>query len=281
MPKAELSPLQGQKLLLVGGGKMGSAMLHGWLAAGLDPAQFFVQEPTPDAALQASGVTLNPALEDMAKPDIIVLAVKPQMAAQIVPALVPVLAPQTLVISLLAGATMRVLGDLLGGHQRLVRTMPNTPAALGAGVTALCAAAAVDDSQRGQAEALMSAVGKTVWIDQERDMDAVTAISGSGPAYIFLMAETMASSGQGLGLDAETAKALAVETIIGSAKMLAESGLSAAELRRNVTSPGGTTEAALDVLSSETGGLGDLMRRATAAAAQRGRDLSQPDDTKD
>ena len=277
MPSTLPSLLDGQKLLLVGCGKMGSALLQGWLNAGLEAAQFYVQEPNPDAALADLGVHLNVdigALQEAA-PSVIILAIKPQLAVDILPSIALLAAPETLVISLMAGVSINTMSDLLGGEAAFVRTMPNTPAAIGAGMTALYASSGTQEDQKAAAEALLAAVGQTVWLDTEKALDAVTAISGSGPAYLFHMVEALAAAGVNLGLQQDMAAQLAMQTIIGSASMLREDEADPRQLRVNVTSPGGTTEAALDVLMGDTGGLVDLMRRATQAAAARAGELAK------
>jgi pyrroline-5-carboxylate reductase len=268
--------LLSQRILLVGGGKMGSAMLHGWRDAGFAADRFRVQEPNPSDDLAAQIDSLNPSLENLQQtpPDIIVLAIKPQMAAQLLPELASVLQKSTLVISLMAGLSLNYLSELLGGHGAIIRTMPNTPAAIGKGMTALTAATFTTGEQKQDALHLMQAVGEAIWLDSEKQMDAVTAVSGSGPAYLFYFTETMISAGTSLGLSQELASQLAKQTIIGAVAMLEEDA-SPASLRRNVTSPQGTTEAALDVLMAETGGLGKLMRQTLQAAAQRSRELAE------
>ena len=277
MPSTLPSLLDGQKLLLVGCGKMGSALLQGWLNAGLQAAQFYVQEPNPDAALADLGVHLNVVTEALqeAAPSVIILAIKPQLAVDVLPSIALLAAPETLVISLMAGVSINTMSDLLGGEAAFVRTMPNTPAAIGAGMTALYASSGTQEDQKAAAEALLAAVGQTVWLDTEKALDAVTAISGSGPAYLFHMVEALAAAGVNLGLQQDMAAQLAMQTIIGSASMLREDEADPRQLRVNVTSPGGTTEAALDVLMGDTGGLVDLMRRATQAAATRASELAK------
>ena len=279
MPKMIPDSLLKQRILLVGGGKMGSALLQGWLAAGFGVAQFMVNEPAPSDDLAASVAVVNPTAEQLEQsmPDIIVLAIKPQMADSVLPDLIPAVRRSTVVISLLAGQSIEHLSALLGGHDVIVRTMPNTPAAIGLGMTALIASDGVSAAQKKDAGHLMQAVGETVWLDSQKQMDAVTAISGSGPAYVFYLAETMMSAGVSLGLSEEMALQLARQTIVGAATMMVQSDTSPSQLRRNVTSPNGTTEAALDVLMAETGGLGTLMRQATQAAALRNRQLADLD----
>ena len=269
-----------QRILLVGAGKMGMAMLNGWRSAGFTSDRFMVKEPNPSEALIVDIAAINPSDETLheSPPDIVVLAVKPQFAKDVLPSLVPVLSPNTLVVSLLAGLSISDLSDLLAAHPAIVRTMPNTPAALGLGMTALIASKGVSEQQTEDATHLMQAVGETVWLNDEKQMDAVTAISGSGPAYVFHMAEALTGAGVSLGLAEPLAAKLAIQTIIGASGMMAQDGAEPAQLRRDVTSPAGTTEAALDILMAEQVGLGSLMRQTTQAAAQRSRDLSSSKD---
>ncbi len=267
--------LAGQSLFLIGGGKMGMALLDGWLAAGLEPSQFFVQDPKPSEALKNSGITLNPDAQSLAAhaPDITILAIKPQFIEAVLPKLS--LPDKSLVVSLMAGVPLATLSDMLGDKLACIRTMPNTPASIGKGMTGLYADANTTPEQRGATEALLQAVGQTVWLDTEAAIDAVTAISGSGPAYIFHMAEAMASAGEQLGLPQDMARQLAEQTIVGAAAMLEQMDTPSAELRQNVTSPGGTTQAALEVLMAKNDGLGQLMQRATKAAQARAVALAQ------
>ncbi|MBT7642693.1 MAG: pyrroline-5-carboxylate reductase [Rhodobiaceae bacterium] len=266
--------LAGQSLFLVGGGKMGMALLDGWLAAGLEPSQFLVQDPKPSEALKNSGVALNPDAKSLAAhaPDITILAIKPQFIEAVLPALS--LPDGSLVVSLMAGVPLATLSDMLGDKLACIRTMPNPPAAIGKGMTGLYADAQTTPDQRGATEALLQAVGQTVWLDTEAAIDSVTAISGSGPAYIFHMAEAMASAGEQLGLSRDIARQLAEQTLVGAAAMLEQMDTPSAQLRQNVTSPGGTTQAALDVLMADDG-LGQLMHRATKAAQARAVALAQ------
>ncbi len=271
---AELRDFSGQ-LLLVGAGKMGSALLEGWLKLGLDARKAAVFEPLPSpqiAALPARGLRLNPpaaALSDVAA---MVLAVKPQGAAAVLAPLVPIVGPSTVVISIMAGRTLAFLAGALSGAGALVRAMPNTPAAIGRGITVAVSRGA-SAAQRELADRLLAATGAVEWIDDEALMDAVTAVSGSGPAYVFLLAEVLAKAGAAAGLPPHLAARLARETVAGSGELLHQSPLEAAVLRENVTSPGGTTAAALDVLMGGDG-LGPLMQRAVAAATARSRQLA-------
>jgi pyrroline-5-carboxylate reductase len=262
-------------LVLVGAGKMGSALIEGWLRSGLAAKNVAVIEPQPSpqiAALAGRGVRLNPDLRTLADVAAIVLAVKPQVAGAVLPPLAPMIGPATLVVSIMAGRTLQFLSDALARPCALVRAMPNTPAAIGRGITVAVALSA-SDAQRDLAHRLLRATGAVEWIDDEALMDAVTAVSGSGPAYVFLLAEALARAGAAAGLPPRLAEALARETVAGSGELLHRSTLDAATLRENVTSPGGTTAAALAVLMGENG-LVPLMRAAIAAATRRSRELA-------
>jgi pyrroline-5-carboxylate reductase len=262
-------------VVLVGAGKMGSAMLDGWLALGLAPRNVAVLEPQPTpevAALAARGLRLNPSADALRDVAAVVVAVKPQVAPDVTPALAPLVGGATVVVSIMAGRTLKFLADALPGAA-LVRAMPNTPAAIGRGITVAVGNARVSDAQRALVDTLLSAVGAVEWVADEALMDAVTALSGSGPAYVFLLAETMAQAGAAAGLPPALAATLARATVAGAGELLHRSPLDAARLRQNVTSPGGTTAAALDVLMAKDG-LAPLMRRAIAAATARSRELA-------
>jgi pyrroline-5-carboxylate reductase len=262
-------------IVLAGAGKMGGALLDGWLRAGLDPAKVAVIEPAPApqiTALAARGLRLNPhpsALTDVAA---IVVAVKPQTADQAMPAIAPLAGASTVVVSIMAGRTLQFLSHSLKNAGAFVRAMPNTPASIGRGIT-VAVPLRVSAAQRDLAHRLLAATGTVEWVEDERLMDAVTAVSGSGPAYIFLLAEALAEAGAAAGLPRELADKLARETVAGSGELLHRSSLDAATLRKNVTSPGGTTAAALDVLMGNDG-LAQLMKKAIAAATERSRKLS-------
>jgi pyrroline-5-carboxylate reductase len=260
-------------IVLAGAGKMGGAMLAGWLAGGLDPHRVVVLEPMPApeiSALAAQGVRLNP--KDAGTADTLVIAVKPQMFRDAGQALRSLVGPGTLVVSIMAGTTIASLQAVCGGA--VVRAMPNTPAAIGRGITVAVAAGTVSAAQRATADALLKATGAVEWVDDEALMDAVTAVSGSGPAYVFLLAEELARAGVAAGLPEELAARLARATVAGSGELLHRSDLPAATLRQNVTSPGGTTAAALDVLMGHEG-LQRLMIRAVAAATARSKELAK------
>jgi pyrroline-5-carboxylate reductase len=272
--RSNLANLSGT-ILLAGAGKMGGAMLEGWLALGLAPEKIAVIEPQPASEITAwarHGLRLNPSPGAVGEVAAVVVAVKPQTAPEAMPALVPFVGAATVVVSIMAGRTLRFLDGALPGVA-LVRAMPNTPAAIGRGITVAVANARVSAAQRELVHALLSAVGTVEWIDDEALMDAVTALSGSGPAYVFLLAEAMARAGTAAGLPPALAATLARATVAGAGELLHRSPLDAATLRQNVTSPGGTTAAALDVLTAKDG-LEPLLTKAIAAATKRSRDLA-------
>jgi len=262
-------------LVLVGAGKMGGALLEGWLRFGLKPERVAVLEPQPAphiASLTKNGVRLNPAARTLADAAAIVVAVKPQIAAEALPRLAPMIGAATVVVSIMAGRTLDFIASALNKPCAAVRAMPNTPAAIGRGIT-VAVARGVNAAQRGLADRLLAAAGSVEWTEAEALMDAVTAVSGSGPAYVFLLAEALTAAGIEAGLPAALAARLARETVAGSGELLHRSELDAATLRQNVTSPGGTTAAALDVLMGRDG-LTALMTKAVAAATKRSRELA-------
>jgi pyrroline-5-carboxylate reductase len=261
-------------ILLAGAGKMGGALLQGWLSLGLDPRQIAVIDPYPSteiAARAARGLRLNPDPASL-RPAAIVLAVKPQTAPEVLPVLAG-LAQRALVISIMAGRTLTFLERSLRPKTAAVRAMPNTPAAIGRGITVAIANARVSAAQRDLAHRLLAATGAVEWVEDEALLDAVTAVSGSGPAYVFLLAESLARAGVDAGLPPDLAAKLARETVAGAGELLRRSALEARTLREMVTSPQGTTAAALDVLMGG-GGLEELMTRAVAAATRRSRELA-------
>ncbi|MFZ5732757.1 MAG: pyrroline-5-carboxylate reductase [Pseudomonadota bacterium] len=271
-PSNPLASLTGP-LVLAGAGKMGGAMLTGWLAGGLDPTRVIVVDPfvTDDIrALEARGVRLNPSSSEAAST--LVVAVKPQNFQDAGPMLRGFTKPSTLVVSIMAGTTIASLEKVCGGA--VVRAMPNTPAAVGRGITVAVPAKGVTADQRTTADALLRATGGVEWVDDEALMDAVTAVSGSGPAYVFLLAEELAKAGVAAGLPQHLAMRLARETVSGSGELLRQSDLESAVLRQNVTSPGGTTAAALGVLMGDHG-FNELMTKAVAAATARSKELAK------
>jgi pyrroline-5-carboxylate reductase len=262
-------------IVLAGAGKMGGAMLAGWLAQGLDARRVAVIEPHPSdeiRALTTNGVRLSPSPNEIGDVATLVVALKPQMFREAGTMLKSFVGSSTLVVSIMAGITIAALEEVCGGS--VVRAMPNTPAAIGRGITVAVAAADVSAAQRAVADALLRATGSVEWVDDEGLMDAVTAVSGSGPAYIFLLAEELARAGVEAGLPMELATKLARETVAGSGELLHRSEAPSATLRQNVTSPGGTTAAALEVLMGE-GGMQQLMIRAVAAATRRSKELAK------
>ena len=260
-------------IAFVGGGQMAGSLVGGLLAAGHPAARLLVAEPDEAraAALRREfKVEVRPRGADVAAgADALVLAVKPQVMREALAGVVP--APSTTVISIAAGLRIAALRRWLGGGAPLVRAMPNTPALLRAGVTGLHAPAGTPERSRALAERILGAVGATCWLADEAQLDAVTALSGSGPAYFFLVAEALRDAGVTLGLDPRTAALLAQKTRSGAGRMADASGQDVAQLRANVTSKGGTTEAALARL--ERGGLRALFADALRAAAERGREL--------
>jgi len=265
-------------LLLAGAGKMGGAILSGLLARGLDARSVIVQDPDPARPvadlLAENGIDVLPVIDELTQPPgVILVAVKPQVMDEVMPGLAKLAGPQTLLVSIAAGRRLAAFERYLPGGA-IVRAMPNTPAAIGRGITAAVANGNVTPVQRALADDMLSAVGEVVWVEDESLMDAVTAVSGSGPAYVFLLAECLAEAGRAAGLDAKLAERLARATVAGSAALLEASDLSAAQLRANVTSPGGTTAAALEILGG-VDGLQKLMTAAVAAATKRGRELAK------
>src|SRR6185312_736655 len=265
-------------LLLAGAGKMGGAILSGLLARGLDARSVIVQDPDPAKAvadlLADNGIDVLPFIDELTQPPgVILLAVKPQLMDEVLPPLAKLAGPETLILSIAAGRRIATFEKHLPGAA-IVRAMPNTPASIGRGMTVAVANSKVTPAQRALADDLLSAVGEVMWVDDEALLDPVTAVSGSGPAYVFLLAECLAEAGRAAGLDAKLAERLARATIAGSAALLEASDLSAEQLRKNVTSPGGTTAAALEILGGDDG-LQKLMTAAVAAATKRGRDLAK------
>lgn len=269
-------------VLLVGCGKMGSALLAGWLARGTagPDAPVFVVEPnaTSTAAFAtAPGVSVVADAGQLAPditPPVVVFAVKPQAMDDVVPDYRRFVSPATVFLSIAAGRPIAYFERRLGAAAAVVRTMPNTPAAVGRGISVACANREVAAAQRELCGTLLSAVGDVAWVDDERLLDPVTAVSGSGPAYVFLLVEALAEAGEAAGLPAELAMRLARATVAGSGELLHRAAEPAEQLRRNVTSPGGTTAAALGVLMAKRGGLNALMKRAIAAATKRSRELA-------
>lgn len=265
-----------QQILLIGFGNMGQALVRGWLAKGRAAATIRVVDPVASSRRAAAelGVSAHESLSQVAavRVDVAVLAVKPNQLADVLPACAGLAAAGAVILSIAAGKTLATLTAGLG-RAAVVRAMPNTPTAIGKGITVLVANAAVSAEQRALCTELLNAVGAIAWIDDERHMDAVTAVSGSGPAYVFLLIECLEQAGRELGLEADLARQLALATVAGAGAYAAAADTEPAELRRRVTSPNGTTQAALDVLMAQPG-MVDLFSRALRAAADRSRELS-------
>ena len=267
----------GGPVLLLGAGKMGSALLEGWLARGLDPKTVYVIDPAlPDAPLEklkSLGVTVGPQVGDLSDPAAILAAVKPQVAQGALPVAAAFAGPSTVVVSIMAGTTLKTLSAGFPERTAIVRAMPNTPAAVGRGITGAFAGEGVSERQRTVAQKLLEAAGDVVWVESEPLIDAVTGVSGSGPAYVFLLVEAMAKAGVAAGLPADVAETLARKTVEGAGELMRRSPEPPAILRRNVTSPNGTTAAALEVLMAGDG-LEPLMERAVLAATKRAKELA-------
>lgn len=260
-------------LVLLGCGKMGSAMLAGWLADGLPAQSVWVIDPAPSDWVRAQGVHLNAQLPQ--DPAIVLVAVKPQMMGAALPVLREMGNGTTLFVSIAAGTPIATFADVLGNQTPIVRAMPNTPAAIGQGITALVGNTRTTAAQMDLAEDMLSAVGETVRLSDEAQMDAVTALSGSGPAYVFHLIETMAAAGVTQGLPAALAVKLATATVAGAGALAQQSEEGPDQLRINVTSPNGTTQAALEVLMNTDDGFPALLNRAVTAAAARSKELSR------
>jgi pyrroline-5-carboxylate reductase len=267
-------------LLLAGVGNMGHALLAGWLQRGLEPGRIVVQDPAPQPhvrqELEARGVAVHAEVATLPEPPaVLLLAVKPQVMDQVLPQLAGLVGRDTVVVSIAAGRQIAGLAATLPAATAVVRAMPNTPASVARGITVAVGNAHVTSAQRDACDRLLGAVGEVAWVDDESLIDAVTAVSGSGPAYVFYLAECLAEAGVAAGLAPALARQLGRATVAGAGELLHRSVLDAATLRRNVTSSGGTTAAALEVLMAETGGLPELMRNAVAAAARRSRELAK------
>jgi pyrroline-5-carboxylate reductase len=263
-------------VMLVGAGKMGIALAQGWLDAGLPANNLILVDPSPSEMAKdlAADYELTISAEAVGLlPNVLVLAVKPQIIGVVMEQLAPVIGPQTLVLSIAAGISIATLSAGLGTG-RIIRTMPNTPAQIGKGVTGAVAGPEVERPDREAADALLAAAGEVAWFDQESDLDAVTAVSGSGPAYVFNLVEALAAAGVAQGLSETVAMQLARQTVIGSAALLEADPNPASVLRQNVTSPNGTTAAALAVLMADDG-LAPLMARAVDAARKRSEELGR------
>ncbi|GGA13112.1 pyrroline-5-carboxylate reductase [Neptunicoccus cionae] len=263
-------------LVLLGCGKMGSAMLQGWLAQGVKPTSVSILDPAPSdwvQALQSDGVGVNTELPEA--PAVCIVAVKPQMMGDALPRLQAMGNGSTVFISVAAGTPIAAFEAVLGAQTPIIRAMPNTPAAVSKGITALIGNEQTSEDDLQMAENLLQAVGQTVRLENEGQMDAVTAVSGSGPAYVFHLIETLAAAGQAEGLSAELSLQLARATVAGAGALAEQSEDDPGQLRKNVTSPGGTTAAALEVLMDDRDGFPALLKRGVKAAADRSRELAK------
>ncbi|MGH1466274.1 MAG: pyrroline-5-carboxylate reductase [Cognatishimia sp.] len=259
-------------LVLLGCGKMGSAMLEGWLKGGLPAKSVYVQDPFPSDWVKSTGVHINAALPE--KPAIVLIAVKPQMMADALPVLQKMGNGDTLFLSVAAGISIANYQDILGAQTPIIRAMPNTPAAIGQGITAIIGNGQSTDAHLDLADQLLSAVGQVVRLQSESQMDAVTGVSGSGPAYVFHMIECLAKAGEAQGLAPDLAMTLAKATVAGSGALAMAANESPSQLRINVTSPNGTTQAGLDVLMQESAGLPKVINATVAAATTRSKELA-------
>ena len=261
---------------LIGAGKMGLALARGWIEAGLPASSLVLVDPQPGEATrrfsEAAGVELRS--EPPARPPaVLILAIKPQMMGDVLPRLRPLVGPHTLVVSIAAGISMARIAEGLG-TQRVIRTMPNTPAQIGQGISGAYAGAGVDAADRHAAEALLRAAGEVVWVDSEAAIDGITAVSGSGPAYVFHFVEALAAAARQQGFDEAQAMRLARQTVIGAAALMAADATAVDVLRQNVTSPKGTTEAGLAVLMGPEG-LTPLLEKTVTAARRRSEELGR------
>jgi pyrroline-5-carboxylate reductase len=265
-------------LVLLGAGKMGGALLQGWLDRGVPPAQIVVLDPSPPPdivrAIAAHGVKHNAALDELDRIEVLVLAIKPQAFDDVLPGLAGLASHRPLIVSIAAGRTIAGIERHFGDDAAVIRTIPNVPAAIGRGITAMVANPHVSVAQMALARGLLEAVGEVVTVDDEAMMDAVTAVAGSGPAYVFHLVECLAQAGVAAGLPEDLAETLARATVSGAGELMRTSGRPAATLREMVTSPKGTTFEALSVLMADDG-LKPLLTKAVAAATRRSRELAQ------
>jgi pyrroline-5-carboxylate reductase len=266
------SDIERRGLLLLGCGKMGSAMLAGWLASGVSPTAVWVIDPNPSDWVRGQGVHINVDLPE--SPAIVIVAVKPQMMGAALPSLQALGNSDTVFLSIAAGTSIATFETILGDSTPIVRAMPNTPAAIGQGITAMIGNTNTDANHLQMAENLLSAIGQVVQLDAEQQMDAVTGVSGSGPAYVFYMIDVLAQAGVAQGLSPELAMQLAKATVSGAGALAQSVAETPTQLRINVTSPNGTTQAGLEVLMQDATGLAPLIKQTVAASADRSRELA-------
>ena len=264
-------------LVLVGAGKMGGAMLEGWLKGGAEASRIVALDPSPPpevrAVIESAGVRLNPDVSTIRDAEVVIIAVKPQLMEDVLPGVVSLKGSKPLILSVAAGKTIASFERHFGADAAVIRTIPNTPAAVGRGITAMAANPNVSPAQMTLARTLLEAVGEVVTVENEAMIDAVTAVSGSGPAYVFYLTECLAAAGEKVGLPKDLAMQLACATVAGAGELMRQSGTEAATLRQNVTSPKGTTYAALQVLMAEDG-MQPLFDKAIDAATKRSRELA-------
>ncbi|NJM30948.1 MAG: pyrroline-5-carboxylate reductase [Rhizobiales bacterium] len=264
-------------LVLVGAGKMGGAMMDGWLKAGVEPSQIVALDPSPPPEIadliKSRGIRHNVPVASIVDAEAIILAVKPQLSDEVLPGIVALQFSKPLFLSIIAGKTIASFERHFGADAAIIRTIPNTPAAIGRGITAMAANRNVSAKQIALAEELLSSIGEVVKVEREAMIDACTAVSGSGPAYVFYLTECLAAAGEHVGLPADLAMKLARATVAGSGELMRQSGIDAAILRQNVTSPKGTTYAALQVLMADDG-MKPMFEKAIAAATKRAKELA-------
>ncbi|MEO1108827.1 MAG: pyrroline-5-carboxylate reductase [Pseudomonadota bacterium] len=269
----DMSRVAENGLVLLGCGKMGSAMLAGWLEHGLPASSVWVIDPYPSDWLQAQDVRINTTLPNA--PAVVLVAVKPQMMGDALPAIQALGGGGSLFVSVAAGTSIATFESVLGAGTPIIRAMPNTPAAIRRGITAMIGNAHVSEEDLNLAEDLLAAIGETVRLSEEAQIDAVTGVSGSGPAYVFHLIETLAAAGAAQGLPDDLAMKLAKSTVAGAGALAIAAEDDPTQLRVNVTSPNGTTQAALEVLMDEKDGFPDLLHRAVKAATDRSKELSR------
>lgn len=268
----DFTELNRRGLVLLGCGRMGSAMLEGWLKGGLAPEAVHVIDPNPSEWLAAQPVILNEALPDA--PAVVVIAVKPQLMQDALPQVAQLGGGETVVVSVAAGITLAGFEQVFGAATPIMRTIPNTPAAIGKGITAMIGNASAGETAMTLAEGLLSAIGQVERLTSESQMDAVTGLSGSGPAYVFHLIEALAAAGEAEGLPSDMALRLATATVAGAGALAEQTGTPPADLRKAVTSPNGTTQAGLEVLMNPHDGLPPLIERTVAAATARSKELA-------
>jgi len=277
MSRKQPIPLSG-KLVLLGAGKMGGAMMEGWLAAGIVPSQLVIFDPAPAkeilTLIKNHGLSHNPDVSTLCNVEVILTAVKPQILDKALETVLSLKSQKPLILSIVAGKTIASFEDHFGKDARVIRTIPNTPAAVGRGITAMAANGNVTEAQIGLAKTLLTSIGDVVSVDDESQIDAVTGLSGSGPAYVFYLTECLAKAGEAQGLSNELAMQLARATIEGAGELMRATGTDAAVLRENVTSPNGTTQAGLEVLMADDG-LESLLEKTVDAATRRSRELAE------